>query len=259
MAPEVAVFYSFARSGGTLINRCLGCIPGNLVLSEVNPHGAAVPVAVQAQDWLGLLSAAESPAFSGKPYGLQIATLAEAASRKGGHLIIRDWSALNFVPGVYFDYFCPSMVLEQPLYLERYGLPARAAVIVRRAAAVYDSITRTFAHLRDMTAAEFGRCYLAYARTVSGLPRFRFERFCESPQAELSRLCQSLGVAYDDGFVTGFARFDRCTGDNSLAVASRAGRSDRIMALSDDTTSAAWSAARADPNCEEADRLLGYA
>jgi hypothetical protein len=259
MAVDVAVFYSFARSGGTLINRCLGSIPGNLVLSEVNPHGAGVPVAVQARDWLGLVPPSESAAFSAQPYGLQITALAESAARQGAHLVIRDWSALNFVRGIYFDYFCPSMVLEQPLYLERHGVRARGAVIVRRAAAVYGSLTRTFEHLRDMPAADFGRCYLAYARAVSGLPRISFERFCASPPAELQRLCQSLGVAYDDAFVTRFASFDRCTGDTSLPVASRAGRSDRIMALPDDMTSAAWSAARADPNCEEADRLLGYA
>ena len=59
----LAVFYSFARSGGTLVNRCLGAIPGNLVLSEVNPHGAVVPVDVQARDWLGLLRPEESEAF----------------------------------------------------------------------------------------------------------------------------------------------------------------------------------------------------
>ena len=52
---EVSVYYCFARSGGTLINRCLGCIPGNLVLSEVNPMGSIATVESQATRlaWFG--------------------------------------------------------------------------------------------------------------------------------------------------------------------------------------------------------------
>jgi hypothetical protein len=41
---KIPVIYAYPRSGGTLVNRCLGSIPGNLILSEVNPLASVVPL-----------------------------------------------------------------------------------------------------------------------------------------------------------------------------------------------------------------------
>ena len=35
----VTVMLCFARSGGTVLNRCLGCLPDIVIMSEVNPLG----------------------------------------------------------------------------------------------------------------------------------------------------------------------------------------------------------------------------
>jgi hypothetical protein len=253
----LAVFYSFARSGGTLVNRCLGAIAGNLVLSEVNPHGAVVPVEVQARDWLGLLPPEASEAFSRKDYGAKLRALAETAGRAGRHLVVRDWTTLNFMKRIFFDYYEPSGLLEQDLYLGRYGLEHRSAVVVRRAPAVYESIVRTFDHLRQLPVAQFGASYLAYAQAVAGHPVVRFEELCREPQRELEKLCGWLGVAYSDAFLEGFRTFDRCTGDTGV-VASRAGRSPQIEVLPEARESPAWVMASGNPSCRTADEMLGY-
>ena len=257
MAP-VGVLYSFARSGGTLLNRCLGAVSGNLVLSEINPHGALVPVEVQARDWLGLVGPDETH-VDGKSYGAKIRHLVGRAEERGEHLIIRDWTTLNFLRGLHFDYSDPSMLLEQQIYLDRYGLESRSAVLVRRAPAVYDSIVRTFDHFQDLGVEEFGAAYGAYARAVAGQPIFQFEVFCAEPRREMERLCLMLGAAYAESFISDFSSFDRCTGDNRLAMPSRAGRSDRIVVLPDNRDSFPWKAAAADAQCRAADELFGYA
>jgi len=255
----LAVFYSFARSGGTLVNRCLGAIGGNYVLSEVNPHGALVSVEVQASEWLGLLRPEEVGAFGREGYGTKIGRLAEAAGMRGGHLVVRDWPTLNFLDRLFFDYFQPSLLLEQELYLARQGLAHRSAVITRRAPAVYESVVRTFDHLRDLTADKFGERYLAYARAVAGRPLIRFEEFCREPKREMQKLCGWLGVAYADSFLEGFRAFDRCTGDNRVAAASRGGRSERIEVLPENRHTPAWAAASQDAACRAADEIFGYA
>jgi hypothetical protein len=255
----LAVFYSFARSGGTLINRCLGAIPGNLVLSEVNPHGAVVPVEVQARDWVGLLRPEEFDAFSRKGYGEKLRVLAETAGREGRHLVVRDWTTLNFMPRAFFEYHHPSTLLEQDLYLARCGLEFHSAVVVRRAPAVYESIVRTFDHLAHLEVTEFGASYLAYAQAVAGRPVVQFEEFCRQPQRELERLCGWLGIAYSSTFLEGFSTFDRCTGDNRLATASRAGRSRQIEVLPESGNDPAWTRASRDPACRAADEIFGYA
>jgi hypothetical protein len=255
----LGVFYSFARSGGTLVNRCLGAVKGNLVLSEVNPHGALVPVEVQARDWLGLVSPHEFDALAEQGYGAKIRRLAELAAARRECLIIRDWTTLNFLRGLHFEYSDPSFLLEQEIYLAHHGLAAREAVIARRAAAVYESITRTFDHFRELRVQDFGTAYAAYAQAVAGRPVFQFERFCADPPRELRRLCEVIGAAYADSFLSDFSTFDRCTGDNQLASRSRARRADRIVALPDNRDSPAWRAAAADPQCRVADKIFGYA
>jgi hypothetical protein len=254
----LAVFYSFARSGGTLVNRCLGAIPGNLVLSEVNPHGAVVPLEVQARDWLGLLRPEEFEAASQKGYGAKLRALAETAGRQGQHLVVRDWTTLNFMDRIFFDYFEPSALLEQDLYLRRYGLEHRSAVIVRRAPAVYESIVRTFDHLSDLDVREFGASYLSYAQALAGRPVVQFEEFCRQPQRELEKLCDWLGVAYSPSFLEDFRTFDRCTGDNRLPAASRAGSSEHIEVLPESRDTPAWAVASRDPACRAADAIFGY-
>lgn len=255
---EVSVYYCFARSGGTLINRCLGCIPGNLVLSEVNPMGSIVTVESQARDWLGLVPAHEYERFSTMPYGEKILFLAAAAAASGKRLIIRDWPTLNYLGGVHWEYFFPSGVLEQDFYLERYGLLRHSAVISRRSAAVYESLTRSFAHLKDLSVEDFGSAYLGYAQAVASFPVIHFEDFCETPAPEFRRLCEALRCRFADDFVTAFSSFVNCTGDNSLVSTSRGGASHRILPLADNQDSPAWTAAFEDERCREADRLLGY-
>jgi hypothetical protein len=151
------------------------------------------------------------------------------------------------------------MLLEQEIYLDRYGLETRVAVLVRRAAAVYDSIVRTFDHFHDLGVEEFGAAYGAYARAVAGRPLVQFEAFCAEPRREMERLCGMLGASYAESFLRDFSSFDRCTGDNQLATPSRAGRSDHIVSLPDDPSAASWKAAAADAQCRAADEIFGYA
>lgn len=255
---EVSVYYCFARSGGTLINRCLGCIPENLVLSEVNPMGSIVTVESQAQNWLGLVGAADIDQFAARPYGEKISFLAGAAAALGKRLIVRDWPTLNFLGGIHWEYFFPSGVLEQDLYLQRYGLRYHSAVVSRRAASVYESLTRSFAHLKKLSVDDFGSAYLAYAQAVALFPVIHFEEFCEAPEQEFRRLCAALHCSFSQEFVTGFSRFINCTGDNNLAVTSRGGNSEQILPLADNRETDAWKIAAKDEQCREADRLFGY-
>ncbi|MEW5857922.1 MAG: hypothetical protein AB1861_11150 [Cyanobacteriota bacterium] len=252
------VIYSFARSGGTLINRCLGCILGNIILSEVNPHASLVPIEVQAHDWFKLVSSRDFSDFSKKPYADKIRLLAEAARQQDSHLIIRDWTTINFLDRASDDIYAPSMFLEQKIYLEKYGFNIYPVVLVRRAADVYESLTRTFKHLRNLSIKEFGNCYLAYVQKVSTYPLFHYERFCLEPEKELKRMCDVLGVNYSDNFVTEFSKFTYCTGDNTLPKPSRGAQISKITVMESNQGAESYIAASLDKNCQEADKLLGY-
>lgn len=258
MSITIPVLYSFARSGGTLLNRCLGCIDGNVVLSEVNPHGSPVPIEVQVGQWFRLLPDESIKELAYKPYGEKIRLLAHIAEQQERKLIIRDWSTLNFLGNVFYNISFPSMVLEQELYLSRYGVNTRPTVFVRHAASVYESIIRTFAHLRNLTVQEFGVSYLAYAKAVANYPIYKLEHFCYNPLENLHKLCNYLQVNYDNSFLTKFSQFSSCTGDNTLSESSPSSKLEKIVPLKEHQESPSWLAASSDSNCQEVNWLFGY-
>src|SRR5882724_3071086 len=94
---SVRIVYSFGRSGSTLLNQCLGCHSDNAILSEVNPARSFVPVTWQASHWLKLLPIQDDAEIDGIPYDEQIAYLARVSEQAGRRLIVRDWTAVNFL------------------------------------------------------------------------------------------------------------------------------------------------------------------
>ncbi len=255
---KIPVIYAYPRSGGTLVNRCLGSIPGNLILSEVNPLASVVPVATQAQTWLNLLREEQVSDLSHKPYGRQITHLATMAKELNQHLIIRDWTAANFIDNPINDnLLTPSFLLEQDLYLSHYGLTCLPVVIARRVADVYESMTRTFPHL-NLEIQSFGEAYLAYAQAVSYYPVFQYEQICQDPQTQIPLICESLEINYDPDFVNKFYHFENCTGDNTVEQSSRGRQLTKIKLFPSHTESECYKMASNDQNCQKADQLLGY-
>jgi hypothetical protein len=98
--PTLRLVHHMARSGGTPISRCLGCMSGVLLLSEIHPLGTArFNPLVQAQRWYGLLSSrdlAELRARQGIGFVDAIELIHQRAVDAGQRLVIRDWSHLDF-------------------------------------------------------------------------------------------------------------------------------------------------------------------
>ena len=101
---SVVVMICFARSGGTVLNQCLGCLPNIVILSEVNPVGGGggrgpvwfQTVQAQAEHWYGIKLEANDFAES-------ILELEKVCEDTGRHLVVRDWSFVNIAPEPYKD------------------------------------------------------------------------------------------------------------------------------------------------------------
>lgn len=255
---HIPVVFSFARSGGTLVNQLLGVHPDCLILSEVNPAASVVPVARQASDWLKLIEAAEVDQFHAFPYAQQVALLNERAKLKGKALIIRDWVTANYLAGAGDGAIVPSAILEQPIYLARAGYSLRPLVITRNAQSVYQSIRRTFSHLSDLPVDIFGAAYLAYARAVSTFPRVSLEALQTSPRETMVQILHKLELSTDfmDMQLETFADFCMCTGNNTLAMPSATTHLRQIVPIRSDAL-----VSNVPLNTEafaEADHLMGY-
>lgn len=256
---KIPVIYNFARSGGTLINRCLGSIEGNVVLSEINPLASVNPIENQARDWFKLISSEEFQEFSELKYSDKIIFLLQKTIKNGQKLIIRDWTTINFIPNVTTLYSVNSTyALEQEIHLNKASIDSIPIVIVRRSADIFDSIKRTFKYLDNFSIKEFGNNYLCYAKAISSYPIFHYENFCKAPEIELKKICDTLAVHYDVHFINQFSKYQSCTGDVAFLDSSRGAKLDKIEILQSFTKSDNYLLAMVDQNCNEADRLLGY-
>lgn len=255
---SIPIIYSFARSGGTLVNQLLGVHPDCLILSEVNPTASVEPIPRQAADWLGLIEAAEVDQFQELSYSQQISLLDECAKSKGKTLIIRDWVTTNYLPGAGDGAIVSSSILEQPIYLARTGYTVRPLVITRKAQDVYQSIRRSFSHLVDMPLDVFSSSYLSYARAVSAFPSVSLEALRAAPREALIQILQELDLSTDhiDMQLETFANFHMCTGNNTLTVPSTTSYARHIVPVNCDSVLDNDSI-----NTEaftEANRLMGY-
>ena len=98
--PPLRLIHHMARSGGTLISKCLGCMAGVVLLSEIHPLGTShFNPLIQAQRWYGLLSTQdliELKARGRVGFVDAIELIRRRAEDCSQRLVIRDWSHLDF-------------------------------------------------------------------------------------------------------------------------------------------------------------------
>lgn len=254
---NIPVLYSFARSGGTLVNQLLGSHPGCMVLSEVNPAASYKPVVQQAVEWLGLVDASDASAFAELSYRQQIARLHELAGERGKKLVVRDWVSVNFLPLCAGDRVVPSGQLEQQMYLE--GIPGMPVpmVVTRRAASVYRSVKASFPHLREVGPEGFAIAYGNYAKAVAHLPRVHLEALRANPEAVVTTILERFGldVSHARSILDTFHRFRNCTGNTTLVGHNDSAVAQRVLPP---PITPAGGPDQAHPSFLELDRLLGY-
>ena len=213
---------SFARSGGTLLNKILGCHPEAVILSEVNPAGeAVVDLAVQAKEWFGLINEDERIWLVEKSFSDKILFIKEKAEKIGKRLIVRDWVTVNFMSGDIFYHGAanaPSKVLEALLYLQAAGISCKPLVITRKCEDVYRSLAKNVIRLNQQQEDQFFADYLDFAKSTELFPKIKLEDVQHNAKAHVKKALEffSLAEEYLESILMNFSRFERCTGNNTL-------------------------------------------
>ncbi|MCC6675889.1 MAG: hypothetical protein IT436_01980 [Phycisphaerales bacterium] len=231
--PVLRLLHMMARSGGTIIAKCLGVMPGVVMLSEVHP---SVPdlmhtpptkknknaLAVlwsfdplrQADQWYGLLTDEDKDQVRASrrtmPFDESIAMIERRARQRGLSLIVRDWSHLDFL-GEPFNPDPPGRFAVVESLGPRFRL-ART-ITVRHPIDQWLSM-RNLPMLREEIALE---AYLAgcrrFAEEAAKLGFVRFEDFAAEPQRHVRMLCERLEIACDPSFEQRWSSFRTITGD----------------------------------------------
>jgi hypothetical protein len=184
---NIVVMLCYARSGGTLLAKCIKRHEYVVLLSEVNPTACAgsrypldfAPLRQQARESYGI-------DLSPGSFSDAIGTLNVHAKSSNRRLFIRDWSFVDFVP-VLENGFCPSMRLR---LLDSVTSPVCFA-LVRDAIDVWIS--------RNTPPADaFFRAYHDYIDCLlkTGIRLFKYEDFCASPERTLMEICEHVGLRY---------------------------------------------------------------
>jgi len=213
MRPKIAILYSLARSGATLMTRCLGCAADNVILSEINPRFSWFNPLIQAYEWYGLFSPSEMIQFRARPdlgYTEAILAISERCRAKGLHLIIRDWTHIDYTPGDY-----PVTPIYQPAQELALGdaFEIQRVSITRHPLDAYLSVCKVPRMAGQLSLSQYMEGFLKFAELAMRTGFIRYEDFCRQPPTVLRSLSERLGVGYADDFETRYLENNRVTGD----------------------------------------------
>jgi len=208
-----------ARTGGTLVNRCLGSMRDVLVLSEVHPLDPQCKITRQAAQWFQLLGQDDKPWLRGlsardpvTAFAEIVGRLAERSAERGQHLVLRDWSHLDFL-GVPFVHQPPMQLLTEAALRGRCDL--RQAFIVRHPLDQYASSASRPGMAPHLTPARFLNAYFAFARVAAARGFQRYEDYVETPDKQLRELCLKLHLQFDPDYQERWRAYDKLTGDSA--------------------------------------------
>jgi FkbM family methyltransferase len=213
MTPVLLINYS--RSGGTLLNKCIGVLPNAVVLSEVHRDGGGwgvekersiVTVWDQAKKWYNI--EITSRTFEGA-----VSELNEYCIRNRKHLIIREWSYLNFNKN---DFYNNNPSHELSTLKELALLKPKAFAFVRNAIDVWLSSGKPEPN-------DFFRRYLKYVNEIINhdIRYFKYEHFVKDPIRLLKEICFHTGLEFDSNFLAQYQSFEKVNGDVQKGDKSR--------------------------------------
>jgi hypothetical protein len=212
--PTLRLIHHMARSGGTLISRCLGCMSGVLLLSEIHPLGTAQfnPL-VQAQRWYGLLSSQDLAALrarGGIAFADAIELIHERALDAGQRLVIRDWSHLDFT-GVPLVANPAYRLLTAEALARRFQL--HQLCTVRHPLDQWLSLRELAAVRGKLTFERYLAGVRRFAETAAQIGFLRYEDFVVDPEAVMKELCRRLDLRFDRHFAERWSSYAFVTGD----------------------------------------------
>ncbi len=203
----IIVMFSYARSGGTILNQCLGSLPNVVIMSEVNPLGGGwgvreadslTTIKAQAKEWYKI-------DLKNDDFTKNALELDQICQNQHQFLILRDWTFVNFTS-----------------YENNFNVPPRRFLTLD--ALKNKAEVKPFALVRDAIDVwlsrgcppmnEFYADYLIYIQTLlqEGIKIFKYENFCAAPDRTMFEICNYVNIPYSDDYKN-YSTFFKVNGD----------------------------------------------
>lgn len=221
--PPLRLVRHLARTGGTLISKCLGGMDSVMLLSETHPLAMDrwTNLLGQADQWHGLTSKPELAAWKKQKtdYASVLAVLSTRAEARGKHLVVREWTHLDFLGEPFVE---PAMTPAATQAVEQ-AFDLRVVDTVRHPLDHWTSIHKVQTLGRVSLATHLASCAAFATETGriagSSVPHLvtKYEEFCADPGAHLQQMCATLEIPYDKNWKNAWSSFDKITGDTDAS------------------------------------------
>ncbi len=255
--PVMRIVRNLARSGGTLIGKCLGCMEGVALVSEIHPADLRTtrPM-MQARDWLGLIGPKDLVRWKVRPPSvLQFVSVCDArAAARGRSLVLRDWSHLDYI-GVPF---------AEPKYGFALGEALEPAYEIRSSVTTRHPIDQYLSLMQLHVVAprlDFDRYCLGCARFAGFAAEHgfhRYEDFTADPDTVLRAMCAELELGFDAGYREKWASYTTITGDTVPSLGRGSRKTEIVPMPRKELDAALMERFRGNEDYRRACGLLGY-
>ncbi len=211
--PKVRVVHHMARTGGTLISKCLASMDGVLLLSEIHPRGIGhFNPLDQAQGWFRLFSNEDVRRIQASPLSFPqaIDLIRCRADERGQALVIRDWTHLDFTAVPFLSQRSYRLTTAEILRRE---FDVVHTATVRHPIDQWLSLRRLAVMADKIELEEFLRDYRRFAETSREIGFIRYEDFTRDPDGTLETLCQRLELPFDPRYRERWKGYRYVTGD----------------------------------------------
>lgn len=256
--PTMRVIRNLARSGGTLVGKCIGCMDGVTLLSEIHPQELRTtnPM-MQASQWFGLIGKKDLSRYRVRPPSMLqfVSTCDQRANDRGEKLVLRDWSHVDYMgvpwvknPGMGFALRDSiSSVYE-----------VRCSVTTRHPIDQYLSLMQLELIRAHVDFDRYCRGCAAFAEFAEGNGFHRYEDFTADPDRVLRAVCDELGLVFDEGYRDRWYTYTTITGDTTGMVGRGSRKREIVSMPRKPVEDALVERFRANGDYRRACSLLGY-
>lgn len=202
---KIRIFHTLARSGATLVCKCIGCMSNIVLLSEVNPVSSEIahkegvqgfnPL-LQAITWFNIIRPED---IIGKRYNwIEIMQLIVSRCEDNfKQLVIRDMTSIDFtgIPSL----IKPSYRLQHAELLSNF-FEVIPFALVRHPIDLWLS-QRLLPYLKSMSIDYFLDSYYEYAKQIQIFGFIQYEDFAENPERQMQIICDKLQLQFDKNFL----------------------------------------------------------
>ena len=216
---KLRIIHNMARSGSTVMCKCLGSMEGVALLSEQHPLGWNLfnPL-VQASTWFNLITPSELEEFKQKntiKFLGAITLIEERCGDRGLTLVLRDWAHVDYTgaPFVKAPRYSPLIYSELSGHFDIIRISTTRDPVTQWQSLAQLPYMENVLKSGALCLEQFLLGYRKYAELCVETGFIRYEDFLRKPEFAMQKLCGQLEIKFDPSFSTKWVDYKTISGD----------------------------------------------